>query len=87
MACSRKETKTMNCFYCKGELEHTHAAFIVEMDSCIIVIKNVPTDSCSKCGQKSYSDSVAAQIEDTVNRLRNTITEIAVVHYPENNVA
>ena len=77
----------MSCFYCKGELEHTHAAFTVEMDNCIIVIKNVPTDSCLKCGQKSYSDTVATRIEDTVKRMRHTITEIAVVQYPENIVA
>ena len=73
----------MSCFYCKGELEHTKAAFTVELDKCMIIIKNVPTDSCLKCGQKSYSDNVAAKIEETVNRMRSTITEIAVVHYTE----
>ena len=77
----------MNCFYCKGELEHIQAAFTAELDTCIIVIKNVPTDICMKCGQKSYTDRVAAHIEDTVNRMRNTIAEIAVIHYSENVVA
>ena len=77
----------MNCFYCRGELEHEHALFTVEVENCIIVIKNVPTDTCVKCGQKSYSDNVAARIEEMVNSMRSTITEIAVVHYSENIVA
>ena len=77
----------MSCFYCKGELEHENAVFTVEAENCIIVIKNVPTDTCLKCGQKSYTDNVAARIEEMVNSMRNSITEIAVVHYSESDVA
>jgi len=77
----------MNCFYCKGELNQTTAAFTVELETCIIVIKDVPTDICTKCGQRSYSDKVFASIEEIVDKMRNTFTEVAVVHYSSNNVA
>jgi YgiT-type zinc finger domain-containing protein len=59
----------------------------VELEKCIIVIKNVPTDVCEKCGQKSYTDNVAKQIEKIINSTRNAITEVAVVNYSENLVA
>ena len=77
----------MNCFYCKGAIEQVLAAFMVELDNCIIVIKNVPTDTCLKCGQKSYSDKVADRIEKITTGMRNTMTEIAIMHYTENIVA
>ena len=77
----------MNCFYCKGELEQTQAAFTVELDNRIIVIKDVPTDVCQKCGQRSYNDEVAAQIENIVAGIRNELTEIAVIRYHQNVVA
>jgi len=77
----------MKCFFCRNDLEQTKAAFTVELESCIIVIKDVPTEICRKCGQKSYSDDVAARIEGIINLMRNTPTEIAVVHYTAVNVA
>ena len=57
------------------------------MDQCIIIIKKVPTEICLKCGQKSYGDEVARQIETIVNSMKNSITEIAVVQYFDKNVA
>jgi YgiT-type zinc finger domain-containing protein len=77
----------MKCFYCKGDLKQTGAAFTVELEDCIIVIKDVPTDVCQKCGQRSYSDPVAARIEEIANSMRNTFAEVAVVHYTANQVA
>ena len=77
----------MTCFFCKGERENISAVFTVELDNCIIVIKNVPTDSCMKCGQKSYSNEVAGHIEKIVNNMRNVVTEVAVVRYTESIVA
>ena len=77
----------MRCFYCMSELEHVNAAFTVELDNCIIVIKDVPTEICQKCGQRSYSDKVAIGIESIIDRMRNTLTEIAVVHYSSIDVA
>jgi len=77
----------MNCFYCKNVLEHNKAVVTIELDNCLIVIKDVPTETCMKCGQRSYSDEVAAQIEKITDSVRNTFTEIAVVQYSTNHVA
>ena len=71
----------MSCFYCKGELEQLMSPFTVEIDNSIIVIKDVPTDTCLKCGQKSYNDIVATRIEAIVGCIRNTNAEIVVTRY------
>lgn len=73
----------MNCFMCKGKLENKNTTFMVELDNCIIIIKNVPSQVCKQCGDVSYSDEVAKQLEKLVNRVRDSITEITVINYSE----
>ncbi|MFR3920025.1 MAG: type II toxin-antitoxin system MqsA family antitoxin [Clostridia bacterium] len=73
----------MKCFMCKGSLEEKNTTFMVELDNCIIIIKNVPSLVCEQCGEVSYSDEVAKQLEKLVNDVRNSITEITVINYTE----
>lgn len=72
----------MNCVMCKGTLENKNTTFMIELDNCII-IKNVPSQVCKQCGEVTYSDEVAKQLEKLVNAVRNTITEITVINYTE----
>lgn len=73
----------MKCFMCKGNLENKNTTFMVELDNCIIIIKNVPSQVCKQCGEVTYSDEVAKQLEKLVNTVRNSITEITVINYSE----
>lgn len=74
----------MNCVMCKGTLENKNTTFMIELDNCIIIIiKNVPSQVCKQCGEVTYSDEVAKQLEKLVNTVRNTITEITVINYTE----
>ena len=73
----------MDCFMCKGELKDKNTTFMVELDNCIIIIKNVPSQVCTQCGEISYSDEVAKQLEVLVNSVRNAITEITVINYTD----
>ena len=73
----------MNCFMCKGDLENKNTTFMVELNNCIIIIKNVPSQVCKQCGEVSYSNEVAKQLERLVNSVKNTITEITVINYTE----
>ena len=73
----------MNCLLCKGNLENKNTTFMVELDNCIIIIKNVPSMVCRQCGEVTYSNEVAKQIEKLVNSVRNILTEITVINYTE----
>ena len=73
----------MKCFMCKGSLENKLTTFMVELDNCIVIVKNVPSLVCKQCGEVSYSNEVAKQLERLVNTVRNTITEITVINYTE----
>ena len=71
----------MKCFFCKSDLVQRNSAFTLELENCIIIIKDVPTEICERCGQKSYSDDVAARIEEITDQSRDTLTEIVIVHF------
>lgn len=74
----------MNCFMCKGDLENKNTTFMVELNNCIIIIiKNVSSQVCKQCGEVSYSNEVAKQLEKLVNSVKNAITEITVINYTE----
>ena len=56
---------------------------MVELDNCIIIIKNVPSLVCEQCGEVLYSNEVSKQLEKLVNAVRNSITEITIINYSE----
>ena len=68
---------------CKGNLENKNTTFMTELNNCIIIIKNVPSQVCKQCGEVSYTNKVAKQLEILVNTVRNSITEITVINYTE----
>ena len=73
----------MMCFMCKGSLADKTTTFMVDIDKCIIIVKNVPSQVCGQCGEASYNNEVAKQLEKIVDSLRKSITEIAVVNYAD----
>ncbi|MCL2815818.1 MAG: type II toxin-antitoxin system MqsA family antitoxin [Oscillospiraceae bacterium] len=77
----------MNCFLCKGRIEDKPTTFMVDLDNCIVIVKNVPSQVCCQCGETSYSNDVAHALEKIVNDMRQAVTEIAVVNYSVKVVA
>ncbi|MBO4509306.1 MAG: type II toxin-antitoxin system MqsA family antitoxin [Spirochaetaceae bacterium] len=71
----------MNCFFCKGSLTEGTTTFMTEIDGCAVIIKNVPAKVCSQCGEASFSDEVAKKLEQIVDSLRTSITEVAIADY------
>lgn len=73
----------MSCFMCRGDLENKNTTFMVELDNCIIIIKNVPSQVCRQCGEISYINKVTNQLEKLVNSVKSPTTEITVINYIE----
>ncbi len=74
----------MNCLLCGGKLEDKPTTFMVDLNHCIVIVKKVPSQVCSQCGEVSYSNGVAKQLEGIVGTIQaNALTEIAVVSYAE----
>lgn len=74
----------MTCFMCKGRMADQETTFMVDLGSCIVIIKHVPSQVCSQCGEVSYSHEVTKQIEKIVDFLRTSFsTEIAVINFSD----
>lgn len=56
---------------------------ITQVDVEKAIINGEIIEVCKQCGEISYSDSVAKQLEKLVNSVRNVITEITIINYTE----
>ncbi|MBQ9238993.1 MAG: type II toxin-antitoxin system MqsA family antitoxin [Treponema sp.] len=71
-----------NCFFCKkGTLEETVTTYMVDLKDCIIIVRNVPCEECSQCGEKFFSDSVMQRLDDIVQKARSLASEVFVTDY------
>ena len=73
----------MNCFICKGHIADKLSTFMVDLGNCIVIVKNVPSQICSQCGETSYSLEVARRLEDIVDNTRAGFTEVVIINYPD----
>lgn len=71
----------MNCFFCKGHMEKSTTTHMIELESCILIIKNVPCLKCRKCGEVSFTSDVIEQLDRIADLFKNAMTEVAVVNY------
>ena len=69
------------CFLCKGDMEDGYNNYMVDLDGHFIIIKNVPCHVCKQCGEVSYSGKTVAKIEEIIEKLKETLTEVAIVEY------
>jgi len=74
----------MICFMCKGTMLNGFSNFTVDIGKCIVIIKNVPSQICSQCGEGSFDDETAGRLEKIARSLAEPIrTEVAIVNYSE----
>ena len=71
----------MKCFFCKGKMVDGFTTDVTDLESSVIIIRNVPCHRCSQCGEVSLTLDVAERLEQIVDTLRETVTEIAVIQY------
>ena len=71
----------MTCFFCKGEIESGITTYVADLGTSVIIVRNVPCHKCVQCGEKAYSLEVGERLEQIVGSLKNSLTEVAIVHY------
>ena len=71
----------MKCFSCEGEMKDSFANYMTDIDGHFIIIKNVPCHKCSQCGEVSYSGKIVAKIEEIVEKIKKTLTEVAIIDF------
>ena len=72
----------MNCFHCRGKMNDSLTTHVVKLETCIIIIKNVPCTECVQCGATYFDNEVALQLERIIVEMKSAITEVAIINYP-----
>lgn len=70
----------MICF-CNGDTENATTTYMTDYQGSYIIIKNVPCERCSQCGEEYLSGETLEKIETIVNDIKSALTEIAVIDY------
>lgn len=79
----KKGDEVMTCFYCKGNVEPSTTTYMTDHCGCYIIIKNVPCERCTQCGEEYLDGTTLERIEEIVQKLKGVLTEIAVVDYTQ----
>ena len=73
----------MTCFFCKGKKENALTIDVTDLGSCIVIIRGVPCHKCAQCGEITFDLAVGERLEQIVDTLKDSLTEIAVVQYSD----
>ena len=71
----------MTCFFCKGEKESGFTTDVTDLGTCIVIVRGVPCYKCTQCGETTFDLIVGERLEQIVDALKDSISEIAVVQY------
>jgi len=52
-----------------------------EYEGCYIIIKNVPCNKCTQCGEEYLNGVTLQNIEKIIGKVKNALTEFAVIDY------
>jgi hypothetical protein len=55
--------------------------YMADLNGHFIIIKHVPCHRCQQCGEVSYCGEVVARIEEIEDKLKEALTEVAIVEY------
>lgn len=66
------------CAFCGGKLKPDIIDYVEKIDNYIIVIKNVPCEKCTQCGEEYFPGTVAKHLESILNSIQMISSEITV---------
>ena len=69
------------CPICKGSKKTSSTTFSVDIGSGVVVVRNVPSLTCSQCGEEWISDAVSEKLERIAELSRKEKREVEVLSY------
>jgi YgiT-type zinc finger domain-containing protein len=77
----KEREKSKECPLCGGTMTDSITTVPFLMGDRIVVIKNVPAEICSDCGEAYMKSSVVGRVEGLLDRLEELGSEVSIVHY------
>jgi len=71
----------MTCFFCNGSLENGTTTHVKDINERTIIIRGVPCLKCNQCLEISYTGTVYEKLEELLDTLKESVTDVAIVQY------
>lgn len=64
-----------------GGIVKSTTTYMTAYKNCYIIIKNVPCQKCSQCGEEFINGSTMQKIESIISKLKSMLPEITVIDF------
>lgn len=72
----------MNCFTCGSHyMVESTTIYVDKLESGILIVKNVPCQKCTQCGEEFFSMEVMKEIEKLSKMAEKMISEVMIIDY------
>jgi len=72
---------TSYCPLCKGKRSPGTTTFTVDMGFGVVVVRNVPAQVCTQCGEEWIEDNIAERLEKIVDNARRKQLQVEVMAF------
>ena len=74
----------MTCFFCKGNMIKGKNTYFADTNSGIVIIKEVPCNKCTQCGEVAYNGVIVQKLENILDSLESPFyRDITVMNFEE----
>ncbi len=77
----KEKSKVKQCPLCGGTMKEGLATLPFLLGDKVIVIRDVPSEICSDCGEPFMKSSVAGAVEKLLDHLEELRSEVSIVYY------
>ena len=71
------------CPLCQGSIAEGSATFTVDLGEGIVVVRDIPAQVCSQCGEEWLDDTTAIKLEAIVDSARKKHVTVEVARWSE----
>lgn len=75
------EPESDRCYFCGGRLAPGPATLPFVVGSGVVVIKGVPAEVCTQCGEAILTSEVAAVVDDLLKQVQRSGFEVSIIPY------
>lgn len=77
------EQESDRCYFCGGKLSPGLATLPFVLNSSVVIIKHVPAEMCSQCGEAILISEVAEDVDRLLKRVCQSGFEVSILTYTQ----
>ena len=77
------EQENDRCYFCGGKLEARLSMLPFVVGDSVVIIKQVPANICTQCGEAVMDSEVAKQVDRIIKQAQHSGFEVSIVDYQQ----